>query len=134
MTTESDAPNTEPYARPVQGELPLMAPPAGEAEMLVPTRMVNEWVYCPRLAFLEWAQGEWAGNADTAAGQRAHRAAEAGLSLANTAEASLKHNRGWLTTLRQLDFPGQYDWGLIAISNGHPVDAAAAPRTTPGGS
>ncbi len=40
--------------------------------------MVNEWVYCPRLAFLEWAHGEWAGNADTAAGNRAHRATEAG--------------------------------------------------------
>jgi CRISPR-associated endonuclease Cas1/CRISPR-associated protein Cas4 len=78
MTTESDAPNAEPYVRPVQGELPLLAPPAGEDEMLVPARMVNEWVYCPRLAFLEWAQGEWAGNADTAAGQRAHRATESG--------------------------------------------------------
>lgn len=49
----------------VQGELALMAPPAGVEELLVPARMVNEWVYCPRLAFLEWGQGEWAGNADT---------------------------------------------------------------------
>jgi CRISPR-associated exonuclease Cas4/CRISPR-associated protein Cas1 len=40
--------------------------------------MVNEWVYCPRLAYLEWGQGEWAGNADTAAGQRVHRAADDG--------------------------------------------------------
>ncbi|MBA3811376.1 MAG: CRISPR-associated endonuclease Cas1 [Caulobacteraceae bacterium] len=62
----------------VQGELALAAPPAGADEMLVPARMVNEWVYCPRLAFLEWAQGEWAPNADTAAGKRAHRATEAG--------------------------------------------------------
>lgn len=39
--------------------------------------MVNVWVYCPRLAYLEWAQGEWA-PADTAAGVRAYRATEGG--------------------------------------------------------
>ena len=61
-----------------QSELALYAPPAQADEVLVPARMVNEWVYCPRLAFLEWSQGEWAGNADTAAGQRAHRTADDG--------------------------------------------------------
>jgi CRISPR-associated protein Cas1 len=35
--------------------------------------MVNEFVYCPRLAYLEWVQGEWDDNADTVAGRRAHR-------------------------------------------------------------
>jgi CRISPR-associated exonuclease Cas4/CRISPR-associated protein Cas1 len=83
MATEDSAANQAadappPRARPVQGELPLMAPPATEDDILVPARMVNEWVYCPRLAFLEWAQGEWAPNADTAAGVRAHRATEGG--------------------------------------------------------
>jgi CRISPR-associated exonuclease Cas4/CRISPR-associated protein Cas1 len=73
--TDAAAP---PFTPAVQGELPLMAPPAGADDILVPARMVNEWVYCPRLAFLEWAQGEWAPNADTAAGNRAHRATEAG--------------------------------------------------------
>jgi CRISPR-associated endonuclease Cas1/CRISPR-associated protein Cas4 len=64
--------------RPLQGELPLFAPPAGADEMLVPARMVNEWVYCPRLAVLEWGHGEWAGNADTSAGRRSHRVTEDG--------------------------------------------------------
>ncbi len=64
--------------RAVQGELELFAPPAGAEDLLVPARMINEWVYCPRLAFLEWAHGEWAGNADTAAGDHAHAATEAG--------------------------------------------------------
>lgn len=72
-----------------QGELPLLAPPAGEEDLLVPARMVNEWVYCPRLAFLEWAQGEWAGNADTAAGVRAHRTAEHGRAPALPAPEAL---------------------------------------------
>ena len=34
--------------------------------------MVNEWVYCPRLAYLEWVEGEWAESGDTAEGRRAH--------------------------------------------------------------
>ena len=40
---------------------------------LVPARMVNEFVYCPRLAYLEWVQGDWADNADTAEGRFKHR-------------------------------------------------------------
>ena len=35
--------------------------------------MVNEFVYCPRLAYLMWVQGEWADSADTADGRRVHR-------------------------------------------------------------
>lgn len=40
---------------------------------LVPARMVNEYQYCPRLAYLEWVQGEWADSADTVEGRYAHR-------------------------------------------------------------
>ena len=35
--------------------------------------MVNEFQYCPRLAYLEWVQGEWAESADTVEGRHAHR-------------------------------------------------------------
>ena len=63
---------------PREGELPLPALPAAAGEPLVPARMVNEWVYCPRLAYLEWVQGEWAGNADTAAGDAAHKPTKRG--------------------------------------------------------
>jgi CRISPR-associated protein Cas1 len=34
--------------------------------------MLNEFVYCPRLFYLEWVEGLWADNADTAAGSLAH--------------------------------------------------------------
>ena len=57
--TESPAPSSTPHA-PVD-------PP------LVPARMVNEYVYCPRLAYLEWVQGEWADSSDTVEGRHAHR-------------------------------------------------------------
>ena len=35
--------------------------------------MVNEYVYCPRLAYLEWVQGEWADSSDTVEGTHGHR-------------------------------------------------------------
>jgi CRISPR-associated protein Cas1 len=35
--------------------------------------MVNEFAYCPRLAYLEWVQGDFEDNADTAEGRYKHR-------------------------------------------------------------
>jgi hypothetical protein len=58
--------------------LNLPAPPATAETPLVPVRMVNEWVYCPRLAFLEWVDGEWADSGDTEEGRRAHVRVDAG--------------------------------------------------------
>ena len=40
---------------------------------LIPARMLNEYVYCPRLAWLEWIQGEWAPSTDTVQGSHDHR-------------------------------------------------------------
>ncbi len=40
---------------------------------LIPVRMVNEFVYCPRLAYLEFCQGEWAENLHTMQGTFGHR-------------------------------------------------------------
>ena len=58
---------------PGQTSLPLDAPPLPPGAPLLPARMVNEYVYCPRLAYLEWVQGEWAESADTVEGRHAHR-------------------------------------------------------------
>ncbi len=43
---------------------------------LVPARMLNEFVYCPRLAILEWAEGEFAHSADTVEGAVRHAAVD----------------------------------------------------------
>lgn len=43
---------------------------------LVPARMLNEFVYCPRLAILEWVEGEFAPNADTVEGAVRHAAVD----------------------------------------------------------
>ena len=58
--------------------LPIPPPPADSATPLVPARMVNEWVYCPRLAYLEWVEGEWADTADTVQGRRVHARVDKG--------------------------------------------------------
>jgi CRISP-associated protein Cas1 len=43
---------------------------------LVPARMLNEFAYCPRLAYLEWVDGEFTDNLDTVEGRFAHRRAD----------------------------------------------------------
>jgi CRISPR-associated protein Cas4 len=45
----------------------------GSFPELLPARMVNEYVYCQRLSYLMWVQGEWASSADTAEGTHVHR-------------------------------------------------------------
>jgi CRISPR-associated endonuclease Cas1/CRISPR-associated protein Cas4 len=60
-----------------QEELPLPFPELSSDLPLLPVRMVNEYQYCPRLAYLEWVQGEWAESSDTAEGRHAHRRVDA---------------------------------------------------------
>lgn len=40
---------------------------------LLPARMLNEFIYCQRLFYLEWVDHRWADNEDTAQGRFAHR-------------------------------------------------------------
>jgi CRISP-associated protein Cas1 len=40
---------------------------------LLPARMVNEFVYCPRLFYLKWVEARFADNDDTRLGQQVHR-------------------------------------------------------------
>ena len=62
---------------PEQPELPLPFPEFTGDMPLLPARMVNEYQYCPRLAYLEWVQGEWADSADTVEGRHRHRRVDA---------------------------------------------------------
>lgn len=56
-----------------QLSLPLPLPPIPSDAPLVPARMVNEYVYCRRLGYLMWRQGEWADTSDTVDGRRVHQ-------------------------------------------------------------
>ena len=64
---------------PTQGKarskhLPLVHPDV--VPRCVPARMVNETLYCERLMYLEWSQGEFADNAFTVEGRFVHRVAD----------------------------------------------------------
>ena len=70
-----------------QLDLHLPAPSATAETPLTPARMVNEYVYCPRLAYLMWGQAEWADTADTVDGKRVHaRVDRAGKALPDPEE------------------------------------------------
>lgn len=43
-----------------------------DAPTTIPARMLNEFTYCPRLFYLEWVDGRWASNDDTAVGHLVH--------------------------------------------------------------
>ncbi|MFO0762684.1 MAG: CRISPR-associated endonuclease Cas1 [Byssovorax sp.] len=49
---------------------------AGAPPALVPARMINEVLYCERLCYLEWAQGEFEDNVFTVDGRAVHRRAD----------------------------------------------------------
>ena len=53
---------------------------------LIPARMLNEVVYCPRLFYLEHVAGEWDDSADTISGKRVHRRVDAKASPMPSAE------------------------------------------------
>lgn len=68
--------NASSYAAKVQDVEPTESLPRGAPD-LVPARMLNEHAYCPRLAYLEWVQGDFADNADTVEGRFHHRRVDA---------------------------------------------------------
>jgi CRISPR-associated protein Cas1 len=47
--------------------------PQAAAPELIPARMVNAFVYCPRLFYLEWVHGEFQHSVDTLEGKAVHR-------------------------------------------------------------
>jgi len=78
---------------------------------LVPARMLNEFAYCPRLFYLEWVEGLWDENADTAEGDLAHARSDRGggrFPRPDTAE-----DDGWSMSARAVTL-GAPKLGMIA--------------------
>jgi CRISPR-associated protein Cas1 len=67
-------PDAPPDAPSRAKHLPLRLPAAPPD--LVPARMINEVLYCERLLYLEWAQGEFQDNHFTVEGRTVHRRAD----------------------------------------------------------
>jgi CRISP-associated protein Cas1 len=53
--------------------IPLPDAERGDLPEYIPARMVNEYVYCPRLFFYEWVEGIFRDSADTLEGSEQHR-------------------------------------------------------------
>jgi CRISP-associated protein Cas1 len=68
-----EAPKEDDRAKTL-GKRPLPS----EAPDVVPARMLNELLYCERLMYLEWAQGEFADNVYTLDGRVIHRRVDSG--------------------------------------------------------
>ncbi|KZS61460.1 CRISPR-associated endonuclease Cas4/Cas1 [Mycobacterium ostraviense] len=76
-------------------------------EDLLPARMINEFVYCPRLFYLEWVEGRFADSDDTRVGQQVHRRVDT-----ETGAAPLPEE-GELTAARSVTLSSQ-ELGVIA--------------------
>ena len=77
----------------------------------VPARMLNEFSYCPRLFHLEWVQGQFVGNADTAEGTWQHRAVDVERGRAPVAEEAdeLREARSLLVGSERLGLIARID-------------------------
>ncbi len=68
---------------------------------LVPARILNEHVYCPRLAYLEWVDQRFEDNADTAHGTFVHRRVHDEQGAPPEPEATSRDRRAPASTSRQ---------------------------------
>ena len=104
---------------------PLRAGRHDKDAPLIPARILNEYVYCPRLAYLEWVQKEWADSSDTVEGRHVHRRVDQpGGSLPTPEEAfeELKVARSVELSSRKLNLIAKVD--LVESEDGTvtPVD------------
>lgn len=80
-----------------------------EAPALIPARMLNEFVYCPRLFYLEWVDQRWAENADTTHGTIAHTSVD---KRGGAMPAPDQEERPLMTTSVRLS---DSDLGVVAV-------------------
>ncbi len=103
-----------------------------EAERpLTPVRMLTQYAYCPRLAYLEWVQKEWADNYYTEDGRFAHRRVDEpskDYDAPTTRAMSLSAPRAGLTG--RLDLLEQHDDTGIPIEYKRGSTPAGGPRYT----
>lgn len=104
----------------------LAAPPAAAEDDdrdLLPARMVNEFVYCPRLFYLEWVRGLWAENELTADGTDVHRNVDLPAGIApGPHEAANTIVRGMTLTSPQLGVVAKLDLVEFEGNTARPVD------------
>ena len=119
-------PDISPSAAETLGRAgPLRADRHSKDAPLVPARMLNEFVYCPRLAYLEWVQKEFQDSADTVQGRHVHRRVDrAGgeLPAPDSEAADVQVVRSLELSSQKLNLIAKVD--LVEVSDGEatPVD------------
>jgi CRISPR-associated protein Cas1 len=101
---------------PVQTPSAPAGPPPADAlgvPELLPARMLNEFVYCPRLFFYEWVEGLFADNTETVEGALRHAKLDKGPAAFPTAEAAAVQGEGETIHGRSLTLSSERH-GLIA--------------------
>lgn len=103
---------------------PLILPRTEEEPEYLPARMVNEFVYCPRLFYYEWVDGLFRHSADTVEGAAQHSRVDQATGMPGpeeTADGRI-HSRSITLSSERLRVIGKTD--LIEISSGvaTPVD------------
>ncbi|MCY3820463.1 MAG: CRISPR-associated endonuclease Cas1 [Gammaproteobacteria bacterium] len=87
--------------------------------------MLNEFVYCPRLAYLEWVQKEWEDSSDTVEGRHVHRQVDrqsGSLPAPDDEFEELKRARSLELSSRELDLTARIDLVEIAGGKVTPID------------
>src|ERR1700761_2704978 len=64
----------------------MIASPSSTLPDYLPARMLNEFVYCPRLFYYEWVEGVFESSADTLDGHAKHTRVDSGPSAMPEAE------------------------------------------------
>jgi CRISPR-associated protein Cas1 len=101
----------------------------------LPARMVNEFVYCPRLFFYEWVEGVFRESADTVEGSVQHKRVDRegkGLPKAEEAGEEKIHSRSVTLSSERLRVIAKMDLVELAGSTATPVDYKhGRPRSDP---
>jgi len=91
---------------------------------LVPARMLNEFIYCSRLFYIEWVNQQWADNSDTKQGEYVHRVVDriTGAAPAEDSENPFREARSLRLSSEKLGLVGVVD--LVESQDGEiiPVD------------
>ncbi|MBX3171112.1 MAG: CRISPR-associated endonuclease Cas1 [Candidatus Eremiobacteraeota bacterium] len=87
----------------------------------IPARIVNQYTYCPRLAYLEWVQKEWADNLYTQEGSWAHRVVDAGNGKIPDSEEPVR-TRSLELAAPRLGLVGKLDMVELGRGEAEPVE------------
>ena len=89
----------------------------------IPARIVNQYTYCPRLAYLEWVQKEWADNHYTQEGSWAHRVVDAGNGkIPDSAPDETVRSRSLELAAPRLGLVGKLDMVELGRGEAEPVE------------